>query len=468
MNQRRASLAFALLAAPLVACLPEVRPYCAVDTDCGAPAACREGRCVVQPEPPDASVDATDGPNEPFVRDVCLVGTAMPEARDACVDSVCAHNEDCCKLGWDETCVQRAAATCTLPSGAAGGRCPSDVAVAGFGMDVLRVRLVPPGHYPVHSEDVGSQFVSSSAWADADGDGDVDLAMGINGGLKVLEGNGVTAIGALSFVSTPVVTISEPGAYGPNADMWGSRVAWADADSDDDLDLLWHDQQLGLHVFRREPGPPVRYVQETLIPAAVSADVQVSAAWMQLDRDDDLELVATRGGRFRLFDRPPMASWRELEGPVVSDGGFVATFHRLITVRGQIMNAGIESLSAIGTPLPIDGARGMAFGDINRDDHLDVVVGLNEELRYFPSAGATTFLPVERLAVQADEANPINVFGVAIADLDGNGTLDVFGSARDKASVVRLRRPDGTFEAPVLTAVTGKYSAQAVSLTGVK
>ncbi len=477
MRRPFVALAFALTPLPLVACLPDPSPYvCAIDSDCAPGLGCSDQQCVTPTPPPDAPEappDAPDGPDAPFVREVCLIGPAMPLGRDACVDAVCAADASCCTLGWAEPCVQAAARTCEPLAGATSpGRCPSDVSVMGWDtMNTLRFRPDPANPRAVHCQPALGPthlFTASAAWADVEGDGDVDLAIGSLGGVRVLQGNGVTG-GVLDLASPPSLEVVDPTPHDPTAWAWGSRVAWGDADHDGDLDLLWYDEIAGLRVFRREPGPPATYQPTWLITGAeiTAPRPAVSVAWMQLDADLDLEVVALHRGRFRFFDRQPDDAWLATDGPATSDGGFVATFDRLVTVGGQVYRAGTLSLSA-GPSLGFNAARGLTWGDLDGNGALDVVVGRHMDMLWAPGSTSGGFEPLVTLAASPDPQPPVGVFGVAIADLDGDRRLDVLGSSYGGPPVVRLQRANRSFDAPVLTVKPGKVEAQAVTLAGVE
>jgi hypothetical protein len=455
----------------LAACVPEVRPFtCDADTECGDGLRCiadahacaepssecesgwrfvdlaGDGVCTT-PEPPE--------PPPPFVRDVCLVGPAMPTARDACVDLVCATNPSCCALGWNEQCVQAAVRSCTTAQGTS--RCPADITMHAIGgIDVLRPRptLATPGTLacidglPAAAPGDVITWTTQAAWADADADGDPDVAVVAKGGLRIFESHGVTPGGVLDLGGA-LVQETVPWGAANSSDVWGSRVDWGDADHDGDLDLAWHDAVGGLRVFTRDATSSTHYTATTLVareemPAMVYG---VGVGWMQLDADPDLELVATVGANFALFDRKPDGSWsRTTSVAAPGQGGFVSTFDRLAMADGLVFFAGTMSLtggSFIGTA-----GRGVAIGDVDGNGFIDVAIG-NWDGVYLHAGGEGGFAAPSKISVVANA----DIYGVGIGDLDGNGKLDVYGGAHQNTDSVMLQRVDGGFDTPTMPAI---------------
>ena len=460
MRRLLAGLVLAAAVPVLVACLPQVETYaCSVDDQCGDGRRCVDGSCVTD-ERPDAA------PPPAFVRDVCVVGPAMPGGRDPCVDAVCTASPACCTLGWTEACVQRAATTCTPAPGTSGGRCPADVTVAGFGtLSTVRFRADPVRPSAVHCYDQleggpETGFTATAAWADADGDGDVELAIAGLGSLRVLEGRGVTGGGRVD--QEQVVQILDPSPRGDTAYLWGSRLAWGDADHDGDLDLAWFDEKLGLRVLRRAAGAPVRYDETWLITTAeMPATARpVAVGWMQLDDDLDLELVANRGDRFWLYDRQPDERWTASEGPAGA-AAFVASLDRLVTLGSRVFYAGNRALVP-GPVLDVTAPQSWAWADLEGDGQLDLVGSSFDGLFWAP-VRTGGFEAVRQVSTAARRR------GVAVADLDGDGELDLFAPSDQAlyAPVILLGDGDGTFAARDVTVAMERGDAQPVTLRGV-
>jgi len=471
-------------AAVLAACLPEPTPFrCETDAQCGDGlrcivdvAACREARgpwaggrqCVPARGPRGPGLAPPADPAPPFPRDVCLVGPAMPTARDACVDLVCAADATCCTLGWSEQCVQRAGRTCGVATAPTESRCPSDVTLIGRAplVSTLRFRPDPTVLHAVHclAEMTGggdNGFSVSSAWADADGDGDVDLATVSLGGLRIFDGQGVNATNQLDL-GAPVVEIRDATPHPDTTYQWGSRVVWGDADHDGDLDLLWIDEVHGLRVFRHDPGAPPTYTPTWLFRAADlgTGRHKYGAGWMQLDTDADLEIVATQGAQLVIFDRQNDGNWQRIEGPAVDDGGFVATFDRLVMSTGPTFRAGTPSLVA-GPTLGINTNRGLVLADLDGDGLLDVVVGQMDALRWAPGL-AGGYDQLRTIPTEYPDA-----WGIAVGDFDGDRKLDVISGSYTRRPTLLLQRQPQTFNATLLPAVVEAVDAQAVTLTGV-
>jgi hypothetical protein len=118
---------------------------------------------------------------------------------------------------------------------------------------------------------------------------------------------------------------------------------------------------------------------------------------------------------------------------------------------------GAGSLLASGTPGPSftlapfatpAGTFNVASGDVNRDGIADVVAttstGSSEGLGVYIGNGDGTFQPAVRYASTGDQP-----FLSALADLDGDGALDIVSAAGGSNNVLVLRgNGDGTFGAP--------------------
>jgi VCBS repeat protein len=91
---------------------------------------------------------------------------------------------------------------------------------------------------------------------------------------------------------------------------------------------------------------------------------------------------------------------------------------------------------------PIPGAVCAAWGDFNNDGHLDLIVGcLRGVNRYFQNNGNGTF--TDRTVEMGLAARVFNSQAVALADLNGDGKLDLVMANEGQDSAVLLGNKDG-------------------------
>jgi len=241
------------------------------------------------------------------------------------------------------------------------------------------------GTNPFHQD--GSEAITfdisyhaAVALGDMDGDGDLDCVVGNSGPSSRLYLNNGTAHPFAGVTGTDI-------SGGPGA-VWA--VALGDVDGDGDLDLVTGNlSSPNILYLNNGTANPFAGVTGT----AITADNlnTLSLALGDIDGDGDLDLVAgNNGGPVRLY-----------------------------------LNDGTANPFSIGLDLTADnlGTRSVELGDIDGDGDLDLVTAnASVANRFYLNNGtANPFLGV----AGSDFSSDINVVDMALADVDGDGDLDL-------------------------------------------
>ncbi|MCU0862575.1 MAG: FG-GAP-like repeat-containing protein [Planctomycetes bacterium] len=224
----------------------------------------------------------------------------------------------------------------------------------------------------------GADATWAVALGDVDGDGDLDLANGNDGSNRLFlnSGTGVFTAGVTS--RTPRDAVGN----------FSDTVAFGDVDGDGDLDLLMGKFEQDLLHVNDGTG---RFEDATGGQMPVDSDWTWSLALGDVDGDGDLDLVTGNNGQNRLY---------------LNNGA-----------------GGFTDATAGRMPTSIDNTRSVAFGDVDGDGDLDLVSGNSgQQSRLYRNNGTGTFTDVTagHMPVRADYSN-----AVAFGDVDGDGDLDL-------------------------------------------
>ncbi len=259
-------------------------------------------------------------------------------------------------------------------------------------------------------------------FADLNKDGNLDLVVGTHCGVGVKayfgDGTGNWTEASNGLKSSPETRDA-------------MDVAVADFDEDGNLDIAFAPYMglAGIFIFAGDGKGNWKRMQTTGLPAGCSARAMISA---DFNNDGHMDIAASLGcGNVRTLD------------PVWLNDG-----------KGNFTNG------SIGINVPRNGGTwGVATGDLNGDGNLDLVFGgslwpqmeMTQAMQVYLGNGLGIWKRVEM------EQGDTVYRGVAIADLDGDGDLDIAGFAGISHLVVYRGDGRGAFEIMKVKGVENLY-----------
>src|SRR6184192_866306 len=326
----------------------------------------------------------------------------------------------------------------------------------------LRVQVLDqPGHQ------LGEDGASSPAIADLDGDGVGDIVFGTSNGLVYAKHADGSDLRGWPVATDPLAIVTGSAAYISKAIPTPIRaavlasVAIGDIDGDGLLDVVAADVEGKVYAWdyrgRRKPGFPVQvnllYSSHAVRDPANTVDRFIigSPALADLDGNGGLDIIVGAADRH-------VYVWN---GQGVPRPGFPV----LVVDASRMVSIDPNSHKVTPKPGAFRGSKiidSPAVGDIDRDGHLDIVVGTNEEYDEPPnfsltSTTASALAPVlspansrvyaihqdgnnhaggpllpgwpVKIGIISKELLPVVGEGInaspALADVDGNGRLEI-------------------------------------------
>ena len=262
---------------------------------------------------------------------------------------------------------------------------------------------------------------------DIDGDGDLDFMRSAYNLIEVYRNNGPTANPTFTVTQTIV-----PGSFSPSG-MNNEGLAWMDFDGDGDLDVFMENHQFGMDILENDGTGAFTHYTPNGNPRGFpttgsSGDYSVTA---DLDNDGHIDIVARRQGTSNTTD--------EIDIFVNNGDG---TFTENNSVNLQTVN----------------GAKGgVAVGDFDNDGDFDYIwtnngnstAANNVVIVEQDGIGSLNFSQPTVTVTSGDDgtltALPTNsnIEGVAVADVNNDGRLDIFLADASGPSYLLLNNTSG-------------------------
>ncbi len=287
------------------------------------------------------------------------------------------------------------------------------------------------GHFTDWTERSGlrlAHYGSGGTAGDIDGDGDLDLLVTGMGGLQLFRNNGD---GTFADVTTPAGVIDP---------LWSSSAAFADVDNDGDLDLLAVDYVDFTVANNKVCGEPALHLLGYCHPDVYNGQ---PVAFFR-NRGNGTFEDATQAAGFGKAIGPGLGV---VFGDIDNDGWqdvFIANDNKPNFLFRNKGNGAFEDISVLsGTSVGEKGrpeaGMGVDFGDYDNDGLLDLVV-TNFEFEtnaLYKNLGGDAFIDNRSASGIAEPSFQFLAFGVAFADLDQDGDLDLVianGHTNDNAA----------------------------------
>ena len=279
----------------------------------------------------------------------------------------------------------------------------------------------------------GSDDTRSVAVADMNGDGVLDILVGNAGQPNVVylnDGAGDFHTGAVNCAAPP----ENVRCFGTGSDQSGS-VAVSDMNGDGALDIVVGNEgspesgeQNVVYLNDEEGGFHYGAVDCTTPPANVrcfgtGADHTQSLAVADMNSDGAVDIVL--GNSFMGYGRQSMV--------YLNDGGgdfYAGPVNCIIPP---------ENVRCFGTGA--DATEGVAVGDVNGDDVLDIIIAnWNQQSVFYLNDGTGNFAVARNLGSGASGAR-----GVAVGDMNGDGALDILIGNDSQPHVLYLNDGAGNY-----------------------
>lgn len=256
-----------------------------------------------------------------------------------------------------------------------------------------------------------------AAAGDYDGDGWVDLLITAFGNYRLLRN---TRQGTFSDETSAAGLMDEPG--------WSTSAAWVDYDRDGDLDLfvchylLWN---YALHQTCRSPGGKADYCGPTSFALARSRLYQNLGGGKFANVSVDTRIGTKAGAALGVVS----ADWDENGWPdllVANDG--MSNHLWLNQGNGRFLEQATERGCAVNAQGKAEANMGVIAADFHNAGRCDLLIThlANEHATFYRNLGAGQFADVTAAVGIDAPTRPYTGFGTGAIDFDNDGWLDLF------------------------------------------